>query len=219
MAYRLRDGLSFCIVGGRTIFLDIHADRYFCCPSALETDLQMMTEGKVPASSRGIDWLVEHRVLVENDATPGGLTTVSIVAPQTSISPGSDPPPSPLAVAVALAAQLRASAWLRAVPLRQVVDRLAKLKAKLEASSARDDLVRRGALAFQYAGGLLSRRDRCLPHSIALARYYWRKGHPADLVIGVRRAPFAAHCWVQDRRHVLNDESDHVRSYTPIWML
>jgi len=49
---------------------------------------------------------------------------------------------------------------------------------------------------------------------IALSR-----GLAADLVVGVRLNPFAAHSWVQAGSHVLNDRMDSVRTYTPVLVL
>lgn len=219
MGYRLRDGLSFCVVGGRTIFLDIHADRYFCCPLSLEPGLQTIIGGGSPASQDASGWLVRHRILEEDAYGPGRLVAASVDVPQTCIALEKEPQPSMLAVSTALVAQARASFWLRVMPFRSLTGRLASLKAGIREHRAADEAVWRGASAFHNASRFLSRRDRCLPRSIALAAYYWRRGHAADLVIGVRRTPFAAHCWVQDKQYVLNDEADHVRTYTPIWVL
>jgi len=59
-------------------------------------------------------------------------------------------------------------------------------------------------------------KDRCLFGSLALAEYLAAFGVYPDLVIGVKTAPFAAHCWVQLSNMVLNDYAGKVREYTPI---
>ncbi|MDQ3648509.1 MAG: lasso peptide biosynthesis B2 protein [Actinomycetota bacterium] len=57
----------------------------------------------------------------------------------------------------------------------------------------------RVARGVRRAGRLLPGGDNCLVQSIALERMLRRRGHPAELRIGVRRAPegLAAHAWVE----------------------
>jgi len=38
-------------------------------------------------------------------------------------------------------------------------------------------------------------------------------------VIGIRPDPFLAHCWVQHKGLVLNDDIDNVRTFTPILVI
>ncbi|WP_100868092.1 lasso peptide biosynthesis B2 protein [Novosphingobium kunmingense] len=73
--------------------------------------------------------------------------------------------------------------------------------------------------AFQHARLLRTAADRCLPRSIALALCLARHGCRVHVVLGVKLAPFAAHCWAQNRGEVLNDELEEVRRYTPILVL
>jgi hypothetical protein len=73
--------------------------------------------------------------------------------------------------------------------------------------------------AFQASQKLLSASGRCLLVSIALMQDLLRRGVIAELVIGVRSTPFAAHAWVQQGELLLNDRLDVVRAYTPLMML
>jgi hypothetical protein len=40
------------------------------------------------------------------------------------------------------------------------------------------------------------------------------RGWPAELVLGVRRMPFAAHAWVEVRGRVVNDDPRVQRQYS-----
>jgi hypothetical protein len=73
--------------------------------------------------------------------------------------------------------------------------------------------------AFERAKLLRTAADHCLPRSIALALRLARRGCRANLLLGVKLAPFAAHCWVQWRDQVLNDEFEEVARYTPILVI
>ena len=49
-----------------------------------------------------------------------------------------------------------------------------------------------------------------------MTRYLIGLGIEANLVLGVRRKPWAAHAWVQAGNTVLSDYCDIVRPFTPI---
>jgi hypothetical protein len=72
------------------------------------------------------------------------------------------------------------------------------------------------AVAFERTARIVRSHDQCLSRSLALARRLAALGLPADLVIGVRLRPFAAHCWVHAGEWLVNDRIDTVRTYTPI---
>src|SRR6185437_1323487 len=63
---------------------------------------------------------------------------------------------------------------------------------------------------------IFSARERCLFESLVIIDFLAHHGVFANWVFGVRTAPFAAHCWVQQGEYLLNDSFEHVRSYTPI---
>ena len=73
--------------------------------------------------------------------------------------------------------------------------------------------------AFEYARLLRTAADRCLPRSIALALCLASDGMRANVVVGVRLAPFGAHCWVQQGGDVLNDSVEEVLCYRPILVI
>ncbi|HEY0380757.1 MAG TPA: lasso peptide biosynthesis B2 protein [Candidatus Elarobacter sp.] len=57
--------------------------------------------------------------------------------------------------------------------------------------------------------------DDCLPRSLALFRFLRAMGLPAVHVIGVRRAPFYAHAWVECNERVVLD-ADHRAELTTL---
>ena len=56
----------------------------------------------------------------------------------------------------------------------------------------------------------------CLHRAYFLRLFLRRAGCDADWVFGVRTWPFRAHCWLEARGVVLNDDPEAVRAYTPI---
>lgn len=73
--------------------------------------------------------------------------------------------------------------------------------------------------AFEYARILRTAADRCLPRSIAMAIRLASLGTPVTLAIGVKLAPFGAHCWVQHGDLVLSDRIGEVQPYTPLLVI
>jgi hypothetical protein len=80
-----------------------------------------------------------------------------------------------------------------------------------------DDAAGRLVRGFQFACYLRTAADRCLPRSLALVDLLARRGWRAHAVL--RQGPFAAHCWVQSGRMVLNDTPEAVACFTPILAL
>jgi hypothetical protein len=118
-----------------------------------------------------------------------------------------------------LLASLLTSLSMRLMPLRSVMTAAMRRKAEGLAACGPVDIARarRATEAFIRMRPLLfGSQDACLYDSLALARFlsYYRQ-YPA-CVIGVRTAPFGAHCWVQEAGFVFNDAPEYVRRFTPI---
>lgn len=60
------------------------------------------------------------------------------------------------------------------------------------------------------------RKYLCLFDSLAMIEYLARYRLEATWVFGVQANPFAAHCWVQQGKTVLNDTLETARMYTPV---
>jgi hypothetical protein len=118
-----------------------------------------------------------------------------------------------------LMASMLTSLSMRFRPLRSVMTTVMRRKAEGSAACGPVDiaLARRATEAFIRMRPLLfGAQDACLYDSLALTRFlsYYRQ-YPA-CVIGVRTAPFGAHCWVQEGGFIFNDAPEYVRRFTPI---
>lgn len=56
----------------------------------------------------------------------------------------------------------------------------------------------------------------CLQRSLTLLWMLWRRGLPAELVIGIRRFPFESHAWVEFQGQVVNDSQGVKRAYVTL---
>jgi hypothetical protein len=72
------------------------------------------------------------------------------------------------------------------------------------------------ASRFRRARAWVPIKPSCLQDSLALHQWLGRYGAGADLVMGVKLDPFAAHCWLQVGDIVLNDLPETVAAFTPI---
>lgn len=62
-------------------------------------------------------------------------------------------------------------------------------------------------------------RQKCLHHSLTLLHFLANFGVHPQWVFGIRKAPFGAHCWVQEGDTVCNDVLEHVAMFTPIMIV
>lgn len=208
--------MSYCEVGDRLVFLDTIADRYFCLHVEAEAEFRKLASAGDPASASqplkstgpfvGMCGVLPRRC-AEACAVRQGLL---------------DRPP----VAAGLLATTQAIVRLQQARLRFTLLGLASALASFTEAKRRsaarpasaDDLT--AALAgFRAAERMVSTHDLCLSHSYAIARHLLGRGIDADLIVGVRLGPFAAHCWVQHRDWLVNDRLDTVGTFTPILVL
>jgi hypothetical protein len=210
---RLREGVSFCRVDGRHVFLDVERDRYFM----LEGDAAAAFEKLVSGSNSSPGAADRERLLstglVEPSKTRRALRPVSIRSPQRSLFDELAEARRPkafalLEIALLLAGPQRAR---RRTPLSAMLLRIQLLKRQAGAA----DIVPAARL-FNALRPWAPVRPHCLSDSLALATYLLRRGGRADIVFGVKLAPFAAHAWVQTHDLLLNDHVDRIREYAPV---
>jgi hypothetical protein len=72
------------------------------------------------------------------------------------------------------------------------------------------------ALQYEAARRMFPARPRCLPDSLALFDFLTARKERVQIVFGIRREPFAAHCWVQTGRSLLNETADIAAGFQPI---
>lgn len=219
MGFVLERDISFCMAGGRAIFLDLSRDRYFCLRGDAEGAFKKLVAGDVltaleeagltGAGRQG--WLSR---LDESADGPAACAPPPCVS-ESALEGRSGPDLRCLApILIDLAAARRD---LRRKNLRDIVRHLENQKATTGLIAAPPmEWVHRVAATFQWSGLLSTLHDQCLPRSLAMMRYLVRRGYQPMLAFAVMTRPFAAHCWVQLGETVLNDRLDHVRKFTPI---
>ena len=217
-SFALKPGVSFCETAGRILFLDIVANRYF----GLSLDAESSFRRLAAAEPLDTADAIRLRAMAQS-----GL----LAAADADLRPRACPPqPKPFhslvdrqehpragAVAGALARLTASSLALRARPLAAVLARLERRKSVASrAPGDAESVMGEVAAAFRRSMLIASPLDQCLPRSLAAAHRLLDHGVSADLVIGVRLRPFAAHCWVQRGPVLVNETIDQVRTFTPI---
>jgi hypothetical protein len=219
MPLRLRQDLHCCVSGGRTIFLDVETDRYFCLSPSRDEVFQRFLAGE--SGLTGLGLFVDLGILVEGQALEGSGCVEAWAMPCSELAPDSGSPPG-LAMSVrALLARLVAAGALRRRGFADVCRGIVARRAASgpEASTVNELSLRVLARALSQTDLIFGRTKRCLPRSLAfMALCHSCRVYP-KLVIGVRTHPFAAHCWVQLGDRVLNDTIDNVRIFSPIMAL
>ncbi|ASR42755.1 hypothetical protein BEN78_04490 [Xanthomonas citri pv. mangiferaeindicae] len=220
MAYALRHDLSYCLIDGRAIFLDIESDRYFRLGPALESAFLRHTGGK-PVDAAGLEALVERRIL-----------TTATTAEQRAEAQCPTPSRSMLELPAkarthgfwtlleVAAIVVRTRRHLRTQALKTIIDALerSRIQHAVRAPLPQHEEAR----LLNAAGTFVSARLQvpietcCLLDSLAMTRFLTKRGFATNIIFGVIDDPFSAHCWVQAGDLVLNDTVGNAMSYTPI---
>lgn len=200
-----RPDLAWCDLGGTLIFLDIARDRYFCLADACNRkafhELEQAGLGRVQQPAcwpKPADWTPPIRTSL---AIGSGSFRLPDIARAIWIQRRTERRLTSTSFAATLT-DLRC--------LMDAVDRRASKSRRTPAQNIR---------AFEHARLLRTAADRCLPRSVALALCLASDGERTNLVIGVKLAPFGAHCWVQSGGEVLNDSVEEVLRYQPILII
>lgn len=215
MALSLHPQLSYCLVGGRTVFLDLGADRYFAMPGSVGRSLS--SSNPLEADEKEVLGPLFRRGLVVEATNAEPLSPPSICVPDLSILDSL----GPFRVRPALSASARLLATVvqvRRLPLVSILDRL-RARRQMAGQTPSESTRRvesEEASAFIHSDRFFSRNFRCLASSVALLDQLASRRCFPTLVFGVRVDPFHAHCWVQNAEMVLTDDADRVREFTPI---
>ena len=213
MRYRLRENLFCCDIGGRFVFMDVAADRYFRLPPGREAALkQHLLGGQVAAEDRQA--LIARGVIASAAQGPAPLPPLpdsrDLVLPPALRPRRRD-------VARSLAARLAMRQRLRRVRLARLLEESCSATARRR-EPPRDAEPRILALAGAFAASraFLRSQDRCLADALAMMALCRREALCATLIFGVRLDPFAAHCWVQARQVVITGDVDDARTCSAI---
>ena len=211
-APRLPAHLSYCLVGGEAIFLDLRSDSYFILDPGTRAAFDRLRGGRA-ASAADLECL-RSGGLIEDGVSSAAIASPAMPAPATSLIEASAPARAGWADVLEVALRsAKAADQRRRGALYRAVGRLKEQKPAGPASLRR---VTAAALSFAAARRWAPIPPNCLADSLALASYLSARGLSAHLVIGVKLDPFAAHCWVQADTIVLNDSLDSASGFTPI---
>jgi hypothetical protein len=213
MAYRLAPQISVAQVDDALVFLDVARDRYFRLPPISERALIDYIEAPGAQRSAPLDHAVDLGALVFDGRTSASAlwavnATIPVASHLDEVDPGSSSFCDVISVAWALGAATLA--------LRRVAFATA-IHDRSHASTHRPGDAAILAARYERARRILPVRTKCLRDSLALRRWLAARGVRATLVIGVTGVPFTAHCWLQADAVILNETSDTVRRFTPLW--
>jgi len=223
MQYQLRDSLSFCVVDGHPIFLDISGDRYFMLPATLERAFTAYIDGH-DLSTSSLRTLLEHKILLPAGHLERRCQT-SCAKPATRSAMEDQVQDEGVSVREylkVLAIVCKVRSRLRRKSLYVLLNDLAahrRSKVSLSAAASRKSIdadVVAAANQFHRARKWVPFGTTCLLDSLSLVTYLANRHLPADLVFGVALSPFSAHCWVQFRHIVLNETVTGAAAHTQI---
>lgn len=219
MRYSLRPNLSYCMIDGQAIFLDIDDDRYFRLDGSLE-DAFLAYANADGDHAACVGALIDRAILVPGSTTDRHPDRLSPPSRSSLELPASSSPAGIASILQVFTIVWRMRRRLAARALKDVLDELVLHRERRRLPVASSDSHEARTLD---AAGLFMRsrlyvpvKTCCLLDSLALTRYLAGRGVSANIVFGVTRDPFSAHCWVQSRDLVLNDTVGNATAHTPI---
>lgn len=204
-------GLHHCRIGDDYVFLDVPRDRYFMLSGPPAQRFRSFLSGTAAPSD--LEWLVQRELLVAGGMTPRNAT---VPVPGSSLAEIGPVRRSLPLTAEAVLRQRFMQRSLKRTSLQTILGRTDT--AQLNSTEGDPETYRSVAQAFRQSRRYVTAVDMCLPRGLAMVQMLGRKRCRATLVFGVT-LPFAAHCWVQWGSHVLTDDLDVVRPFTPIYVL
>lgn len=223
MSYCLRKGLSYCRIDGRTIFMDLAADRYFELSPHLDASFGHLLQksGRTPVVPKE---LIDLKILreasrgisekIQPATTECSLSTLELSSASSKIVI------SDFIETFALVATSR-----QLLKNRRLIDILRDLQSDRDQigedksgppTPTTHALIKDISASFNKHRLYVPIEMSCLLDAISLFRFLTRRRIHSNIIFGVTRYPFAAHCWVQVGTTVLNDTVGNVNSHTPI---
>ena len=217
MKYAIHEDIRFCVTNGRTAFLDLRTDRYFCLPPTTDQVFQRFIVGEPVANA---DQAILERLFragLFTDARRSGCREYHRLPTPARELTDQSLPHSLMHTFQALYCYGKADRELRRHRLKQAIDRIAASRKRGPAAS-RDGLAEQEKLSahFSSVARLVKRQDKCLVWSLAEIRFLSSHNFYPHLVIGVKLEPFGAHAWVQAGETVLSGALEETLHYTPI---
>lgn len=212
---QLQSYVSFAFVEDRAVFLDLRRDRYF----VLDGVAAIAFDAVCREAGHALDAETAARLvatgLFMTAAKPAELIPVNVLSAERELPAGSAKsfPPIDLIEIGWLVRQMRCA--LVSQPIEKLIEGCRRTSHQCSARASTDKVVTL-AKQFRRVRAWVPITPSCLQDSFALHRWLGRRRVSADLIIGVKLNPFAAHCWLQLDRMVLNDAPERVAAFSPI---
>jgi hypothetical protein len=208
--YQLNPHVRACRDGGYIVFLDLRLDRYWSVPVRSAPAIAGLVETECARGSGAR--LIELGLLEPVRACPAPYNPRK-AAPEQKLLPTEQAKASLFGYG-----QCASACWWTAGALsRRRLDLTLAHLAELKVRAAEREADTPHLIGvFESFRPWFPRRRVCLFDAVALFRFMVMRGLKPDIVIGVRTAPFAAHCWVEWQGWLAGDSSDHCASFTPI---
>lgn len=215
----------FAALGEKSIVLDLRRDRYIGLgPTLTKQILEYIDRRRKssldPSRSRELlANLVKWGVLSENSFEPDFIRAEEPLSVQeSSLWPTRKYGIGFRIPLLAVSALRSLNAANRSLDSREFVHTIAWLRATKASLQRRHRTHERQDLldAFYAAHPWFHVAPICRLDAPALCLFLWKHGHEAELVFGVRLAPFQAHCWVQAGSVAFGEAADRLRQFTPI---
>jgi hypothetical protein len=212
----LKRHVSYGLIAGQAVFLDLQGDRYLALDPTLQADLLALQAGDepIPAEREARDRLLTTG-LFQQHSLKGRLAPVDVPVRAASLLDESPAPARWRAVPRAWACVRRARQRIATVPLQVIVENIRESRFDADRAASAEE-AEDAARAFLAARALVPVARSCLLDSLALLDWLGDRAGPATLVFGARLDPFGAHCWLQTDRTLLTDAADTVRTFVPV---
>jgi len=214
MLWRLLPHATLCVASDRLILLDVRQDRYSLVPAALADPMQrwLADDTGMPLPDPLLRLFQAGGVVGAGDP-PMTHALEQVQIPLTLAAMAPSPPRHAWRSASQVAAAV-GSTWLalRLLPLEGILAKVVQRRVQA-AARCTDQLAAQSAL-YDVARRYSPFARSCLLDSLALDA--WLGVGARQLIFGVTAEPFAAHCWLQTDRAILNDSYERVSRYTPI---
>ena len=209
MTLVLRDGVHAVRAGRQIILLDETTDRYLGLTTAQACALEA---GAALPPDPALGSLMARGLLVASDRRHEIDLSPAKTRPARSLLEDDERPSWGIAATPGAAlAYRRAQRAMSSGGLAAVLARLRRRKTRADRCA-----VHRVARRFLEARAWIPVTPVCLLDSLALLWFLDAHRLSADLVIGVKSAPFEAHCWVEFGDVALNEPVLRASAFTPI---
>lgn len=225
-----------CETQGYAVFLDLKRDRYVALPPSEVARLREVLRGfsrtgasaatpngetRVSEQAATLARMLELEGLLVRDESQGRACGISIeTAAQTFRQEYRAWPELRARYVYDFATSwLQTSAMLRLMSIRSIVKRVQLRKESRSATATKIEMSvwsRMAGVFYVIQPLFYSAEGSCLRNSLTLIEFLARYNLYPSWVFGVRLSPFAAHCWVQEEKTILNDTLENVSAFTPL---